>query len=107
MARLSSVNGEVKHKSKQLNSLPRTGLDEATDIRRWRLLDEAGRQTWHYLGSDEELAAWPQSIADKYFLNLPTVYILHIFPAAPRLLIEVDVGFTRSTSGYDPLSLCV
>ena len=106
MARLSSVNGEVKHKSNKQHSLPPTGLDEATDVRRWRLLDEAGRQTWHYLGSDEELAAWPQSIADKYFLKLPTVYILYMVPAAPRLLIEADIGFTRSAFSYDTLSLC-
>ena len=46
---------------------------DATDLRRWRLLDERGRQTWHYLERDEELAGWPQSIADKYFLDLPLV----------------------------------
>ena len=45
--------------------------DKATDLERWRLLDERGRQTWHYLESDEDLASWPQSIADRYFLDLP------------------------------------
>ncbi|KAL8704534.1 MAG: hypothetical protein Q9201_002308 [Fulgogasparrea decipioides] len=43
-----------------------------TDIQRWRLLDERGRQTWHYLKFDDEIKSWPQSIADKYFLGLPT-----------------------------------
>ena len=47
--------------------------DEATDLRRWRLLDERGRQTWHYLEKDEDVARWPQSNADKYFLDLPLV----------------------------------
>ncbi|KAI9707584.1 MAG: Lanosterol synthase (Oxidosqualene--lanosterol cyclase) [Candelina mexicana] len=42
-----------------------------TDYERWRLLDVKGRQTWHYLESDEELKEWPQSIADKYHLELP------------------------------------
>ncbi|CAG8972768.1 hypothetical protein HYALB_00006860 [Hymenoscyphus albidus] len=46
-------------------------LQERTDFSRWRLLDEAGRQTWHYL-DDEEIKKWPQSTADKYFLGLPT-----------------------------------
>ena len=46
---------------------------EATDLTRWRLLDERGRQTWHYLERDEEVARWPQSTADKYFLDLPLV----------------------------------
>jgi len=48
-------------------------LSARTDYTRWRLLDEAGRQTWHYLESDEEVKAWPQSIADKWHLNMPTV----------------------------------
>ncbi|KAI9747109.1 MAG: Lanosterol synthase (Oxidosqualene--lanosterol cyclase) [Lichina confinis] len=43
-----------------------------TDRSRWRLLDERGRQTWHYLETDEEVKGWPQSIADKYFLGTET-----------------------------------
>jgi len=46
---------------------------EKTDHSRWRLLDERGRQTWHYLEDGEELKKWPQSTADKYHLGLPTV----------------------------------
>lgn len=46
---------------------------EKTDYSRWRLLDESGRQTWHYLTHDSELQNWSQSIADKYHLGLPTV----------------------------------
>ena len=51
----------------------RVEVEEKTDIYRWRLLDERGCQTWHYLESVEEVKAWPQSIADKYFLGLPLV----------------------------------
>lgn len=58
-------NGSAKEVSVQ--------LEEKTDIYRWRLLDERGCQTWHYLESDEDIKAWPQSIADKYFLGLPLV----------------------------------
>ena len=46
---------------------------EKTDYLRWRLLDERGRHTWHYLNTDEEIQAWPQSVVDKYHLGLPTV----------------------------------
>ncbi|PGH09413.1 hypothetical protein AJ80_07688 [Polytolypa hystricis UAMH7299] len=46
--------------------------DENTDHSRWRLLDDQGRQTWHYLKTDEEIEEWPQTYADKYFLGLPT-----------------------------------
>lgn len=48
-------------------------VDQKTDYRRWRLLNEDGRQTWHYLKTDEEMKQWPQSVAEKYFLGLPTV----------------------------------
>jgi hypothetical protein len=51
----------------------RTKLPDRTDYNRWRLLDESGRQTWHYLEDDEEVKKWPQTSADKYFLGLPTV----------------------------------
>lgn len=51
----------------------RTKLRSRTDYSKWRLLDEKGRQTWHYLADDESAEKWPQSTADKYFLGLPTV----------------------------------
>lgn len=53
-----------------------TGSDEKTDYSRWRLLNDDGRHTWHYLETDEEIEKWPQSIADKYHLGLPTVWHL-------------------------------
>jgi lanosterol synthase len=46
---------------------------EKTDYSRWRLRDDRGCQTWHYLKTDEEVKAWPQSTADKYFLGIGTV----------------------------------
>lgn len=55
-------------------------LSERTDHARWRLLDEKGRQTWHYLEDDEEVKEWPQSRADKYFLGLPLVCSLIPLP---------------------------
>lgn len=48
-------------------------LPERTDHAKWRMLDERGRQTWHYLEDDDEAKEWPQSKADKYFLGLPLV----------------------------------
>ncbi len=54
-------------------SVKRPKLSERTDYTRWRLLDEEGRQTWHYLEDDEAAKEWPQSTADKYFLGLPMV----------------------------------
>lgn len=47
--------------------------EEKTDYTRWRLRDDHGKQTWHYLQTDEQMKAWPQTTADKYFLGLPTV----------------------------------
>lgn len=51
-----------------------TTSDQKTDRSRWRLLDESGRHTWHYLKTDEEIKEWPQTTADKHHLGLPTVY---------------------------------
>lgn len=49
--------------------------DQKTDYSRWRLKDDRGCQTWHYLQTAEEVKAWPQSAADRYFLGLETVRI--------------------------------
>ncbi|KAI1176072.1 oxidosqualene:lanosterol cyclase [Nemania sp. FL0916] len=38
----------------------------------WRLLDESGRLTWHYLEDDKAAKEWPQSTADKWYLGLDT-----------------------------------
>lgn len=46
--------------------------DVKTDYSRWRLRDIRGAQTWHYL-SEEQAKEWPQTIADKYHVGLPTV----------------------------------
>lgn len=43
-----------------------------TDYTKWRLRDERGAQTWHYL-TNEQAKDWPQTAADKYHLGLPTV----------------------------------
>jgi hypothetical protein len=44
-----------------------------TDHSRWRMKNVDGRQTWHYLESDEQLKAWPMTAADKYYLGQDTV----------------------------------
>jgi hypothetical protein len=47
-----------------------------TDHTRWRLKDEDGDHTWHYLDEDEA-REWPQSIIDKHFLDMPLVQHLN------------------------------
>ncbi|KAJ3278625.1 Lanosterol synthase (Oxidosqualene--lanosterol cyclase), partial [Borealophlyctis nickersoniae] len=43
-----------------------------TDLTRWRLKVEDGRQTWHYLSEAEAKSGkWPQTMVDKYWLGLP------------------------------------
>jgi lanosterol synthase len=48
------------------------GVDK-TDYSRWRMLDEDGKHTWHYLDDDGVARKWPQTLADKYYLGLPLV----------------------------------
>lgn len=63
------ANGHVEKANGYLSK------QEKTDYSRWRLLDESGRQTWHYLKTDDEVKNWPQSAADKHHLGLPTVWL--------------------------------
>ncbi|CAG8628199.1 679_t:CDS:10, partial [Diversispora eburnea] len=44
---------------------------EWTDLKRWRLEVNNGRQTWHYLENESEIKNWPQSTIEKYWLGLP------------------------------------
>ena len=47
--------------------------DARTDLTRWRMKDDRGTQTWHYLETDEEVKQWPMSAADRHYLGLDTV----------------------------------
>lgn len=72
------LNGRQKGGKKQSIEVPevvprKPKLSEKTDYRRWRMLDEKGRQTWHYLEDDKEMEFWPQTKADKYYLGIPLV----------------------------------
>jgi lanosterol synthase len=58
-----SANGSIKHEDV---------VDLKTDHTRWRMKNDDGRQTWHYLESDDELKAWPMTSADKYYLGMDT-----------------------------------
>lgn len=59
---------------KPFDNVPPTGEKPFTDLSRWRLLvNDGGRQTWHYLKTDEEIAKWPQTKLDKYWLGLDMV----------------------------------
>ncbi|TAQ87209.1 hypothetical protein B7494_g4465 [Chlorociboria aeruginascens] len=66
------VKRSVDPDSHNTQPAKRPKLQERTDYTRWRLLGERGRQTWHYLEDDEDAKEWPQTIADRYFLGLPT-----------------------------------
>ncbi|KAK5161889.1 hypothetical protein LTS14_000234 [Recurvomyces mirabilis] len=79
MRKRGPVNG---HSNGRLNgSTTKTTRieDPKTDYSRWRLRDDRGIQTWHYLQTEEEMEAWPQSIADRHFMGLDTG-----LPALPR-----------------------
>ncbi|KAL8808875.1 MAG: hypothetical protein Q9200_003939 [Gallowayella weberi] len=90
-AREKALNGAPVTKT---SSTLEPDLDhQRTDPARWRLLDERGRQTWHYLQSDDQLKAWPQSTADRYFLGLPTN-----LPSLPRPEIPLDSA--RNAAAY-------
>ena len=64
-----AANGDAKDLKGPTN---RAG-NQKTDPTRWRLLNENGRHTWHYLKTEAEAKEWPQSTADKWYLGLDTV----------------------------------
>lgn len=69
-----------------------------TDRRKWRLLDERGRQRWRYLRSEEEAQAWPIQTFENYALGLDTVCMHALpFPSGYQTLMNF-VGTTRPHS---------
>lgn len=87
-SRQSALNGTPLTVSEKLpNGFSDITTESATDLTRWRLLNERGRQTWHYLTTDEQIQAWPQSIADKQFLGLQLV---SFYPSLGLLLADAD-----------------
>lgn len=60
--------------------------EDKLDPTRWRLKDDDSRHTWHYLTDDEAVKAWPQSYAEKHYLNLPMV---SPYPAPMRVQLTV------------------
>lgn len=71
----STTNGNDnnEHEKKKRQGGSAEDLPQSTDLDRWRLLDERGRQTWHYLSTDDAVKAWPQSVVDRHHLGLALV----------------------------------
>ncbi|CCM00370.1 uncharacterized protein FIBRA_02400 [Fibroporia radiculosa] len=73
--------------------IPVSGKETFTDYSRWRLrCSEDGRHIWHYLYTDEECIAWPQSDIDKYWLGIPLD--LPALPAPKDPLDAARNGYT-------------
>jgi lanosterol synthase len=51
----------------------RPTVEAKTDHKRWRMKDDDSHLTWHYLTDAKAAEDWPQSYAEKYYLNLPLV----------------------------------
>lgn len=63
-----------KRPSEAPDSFPKKPrLEAKTDHTRWRMKDDDSRHTWHYLTDEKAAKEWPQSVAEKYFLDLPLV----------------------------------
>ncbi|KAF3000096.1 Lanosterol synthase (Oxidosqualene--lanosterol cyclase) [Curvularia kusanoi] len=72
-----SANGATKrgvngHAQVPIGVSKNANGNEKTDYTRWRLRDDRGCQTWHYLHTEKEVKDWPQSAADRYFLGMET-----------------------------------
>ena len=69
------------------------------DLDRWRLLDERGRQTWHYMNSEEEVRQWPQTLIDRHHLGLELVR--RISNPWQISLTGLPTGSTGPSTGQD------
>lgn len=72
-------NGHAKEGRGSAMGGERFEKEGGTDYSRWRMKDDRGTQTWHYLESEEEVEKWPQSVADKWYLGLETAR----YPSTP------------------------
>lgn len=79
-------------------------IEGKTDHSRWRLKDDDSRHTWHYLTEDKAVKDWPQSYAEKYFLNLPLVRcgLLH----GSAIVLTITTGAPRPPQTKNSDRLC-
>ncbi|SPJ78321.1 related to lanosterol synthase [Fusarium torulosum] len=63
-----------------------------TDHTRWRLKDDDSRHTWHYLPDEEACKDWPQSNAEKFYLDLPLD-----LPSLPRAASASEAAYNGLT----------
>jgi hypothetical protein len=91
-----SADGAIKHENV---------VDLKTDHTRWRMKNDDGRQTWHYLESDEELTAWPMTSADKYYLGMDTVGC-SITNFTSQHGLTIHTGRTTTFKGHDSSTSC-
>jgi len=77
-----------------LSSDGNDGLQVGTDLTRWRLKVTEGRHCWYYLETEEEVAAWPQTVVDKFHLGLLTDKDVPTHQGQPTTPIEgIKRGF--------------
>lgn len=76
-----SVNGAVNGIPNGTQPLQKDE-ESPTHLSWWRLNDVEGRQTWEYLEDEEARKKRPQTVAEKWHLNLPTVSTFHRSSAA-------------------------
>lgn len=71
---IGSVKSRKRASDDSVDSFPkRPKVGGKTDLTRWRMKDDESRHTWHYLEDDKAAEEWPQSHAEKWYLNLPMV----------------------------------
>ncbi|KOS17127.1 Lanosterol synthase [Escovopsis weberi] len=61
-----------RHSDAAESSPKKPRLADKTDKSRWRLIDDDSRLAWEYLADEEAAKERPQTVAEKYFLGLPT-----------------------------------
>jgi hypothetical protein len=102
---IGSVKSRKRASDDSTDSFPkRPKVGGKTDLTRWRMKDDESRHTWHYLEDDKAAEEWPQSYAEKWYLNLPLVCFSQPRghqSAIARLTAWSHPGPPRSTESHD------
>ncbi|UKZ70780.1 uncharacterized protein TrAtP1_011749 [Trichoderma atroviride] len=90
---IGNVKSRKRASDDSADSFPkRPKVGGKTDLTRWRMKDDESRHTWHYLEDDKAAEEWPQSYAEKWYLNLPMD--LPALPKATTALESAENGLS-------------
>lgn len=101
-SRSNERNGAATNGNGADHDAKRRKVAQPVDKTRWRLKSDDGCHTWHYLDDDKAAKEWPQSYADKWYLDLPLVRASLLLDYGRPLYFPILTSTTHRTSLLSP-----